>query len=104
MGGTLTHSDECFRLPRSVEFQRWDGGDEWVVYHSGTGETLRLSDAAMAVIDLLSESGPLDTGSIAKRLSAQIESPMENPALARAVNDLLRVLLTHECIEPASCD
>ena len=101
---TFTQSAECFRIPPCVEFQRWDSGEEWVVYHSGTGETLRLSDAAMAVIDLLSESSPLEKGTIAHSLNAQMESPLEEAELATAVNEVLRVLLGHECIEPASCD
>ena len=48
--------DHAYRIPDGVEFPRWDGGDEWVVYHSGTGETLRLSDAAVAILDLLQQT------------------------------------------------
>ena len=101
---TPSQSAECFRIPPGVEFQRWDSGEEWVVYHSGTGETLRLSDAAMAVIDLLSESSSLEKGTIGQSLNAQMESPLDEAELAAAVNEVLRVLLGHECIEPVSCD
>jgi PqqD family protein of HPr-rel-A system len=94
---------ECFRLPPDVDFHRWQGGDEWVIYHSGTGETLRLSDAALAVLDLLAESDPLEQAAIEQRLNTMMDVPLSEQELHAAVNGLLRILHNHECIERVPC-
>ena len=95
---------ECFRIPPDVEFQRWQGEDEWVAYHSGTGETLRLSDAAIAVLDLLGQSDQLDKPAMERSLNALMDTPLPFEEMQNALNELLRVLLAHECIEPMPCD
>ena len=104
MAGTSITSPGCFRLPPDVEFQRWEGGDEWVIYHSGTGETIRLSDAALAILDLLAEPGHLDQTAIERALHAMMDDPLDEQEMHAAVTELLRVLLKHECIEQVSCD
>jgi PqqD family protein of HPr-rel-A system len=95
--------DHAYRIPDGVEFLRWDGGDEWVVYHSGTGETLRLSDGALAILDVLAEKGPLDSESLTKALAEMVDDCSAMKSLGEAVSELRRVLLQHECIEEAPC-
>lgn len=96
-------STACYRIPPGVEFQRWQGGEEWVIYHSGTGETLRLSDAALAVIDLLSQTGPMDQSSLAEALNGMMDAPLPQEEINGALAELLRVLLGHECVEQTAC-
>lgn len=103
MAGTPINCATCFRLPPGVEFQRWQGGDEWVLYHSGTGETIRLSDAALAILDLLAEPGHLAQTSMERALLAMMDAPLDEQEMHAAVTELLRVLLKHECIEQVSC-
>jgi PqqD family protein of HPr-rel-A system len=86
-----------------VEFQRWQGGDEWVIYHAGTGETLRLSAAALAVIDLLSQQGCMDQSALAAALNAMMDAPLSPEEMDAALSELLRVLLSHECVEQTAC-
>lgn len=93
----------CYRIPPGVEFQRWHGGDEWVLYHSGTGETLRLSEAAMAVIDLLEQVSSMEQGALADALNALMDDPMPVAEISIALGELLRILISHECVEPATC-
>jgi hypothetical protein len=104
MAGNSINSPGCFRLPPDVEFQRWQGGDEWVLYHSGTGETIRLSDAGLAILDLLAEPDHLDQTAIERALHAMMDDPLAEQEMHAAVTELLRVLLKHECIEQVSCD
>ena len=104
MAGTSINSPGCFRLPPDVEFQRWQGGDEWVLYHSGTGETIRLSDAGLAILDLLAEPDHLDQTAIERALHSMMDEPLNEQEMHAAVTELLRVLLKHECIEQVSCD
>jgi hypothetical protein len=95
----------CYRIPEGVEFLRWHGGEEWVVYHSGTGETLRLSDGAVAIIDLLAiRRAPLAQIDIVRELAAMMEEPAEESTMIPAVSELLRLLITHECVDPVPCD
>jgi len=103
MAGTSMTGPDCFRIPSGVEFQRWQGDGEWVIYHSGTGETMRLSEAAIAVLNLLAESGRLDKTAIKLALNAMMDAPVSDHELQTAVNELTRVLLSHECIEQVSC-
>ncbi len=91
-------------MPPGVEFPRWQGDDAWVLYHSGTGATIRLSDAALAVLDLFAESDRLDRSAIQHALSAMMDAPPAEPEMQASVSELLRVLLNHECIEQVSCD
>lgn len=93
----------CHRIPPGVEFQRWHGGDEWVLYHSGTGETLRLSEAAVAVIDLLEQAGPMERDALADALNALMDTPLPPAEISVALGDLLRILISHECVEPVAC-
>ncbi len=93
----------CYRVPEGVEFQRWHSGGEWVVYHSGTGETLRLSEAALALLDTLLASGSLDRERLASALGGMLDAVAEPEELATATDALLRGLLDHECIEPVPC-
>lgn len=104
MDGKVMIPRECFRIPPGVEFQRWQGEDEWVVYHSGTGETLRLSDAAIAVLDILGESAQLDKSTLERELNGMMDVPLPPEEMQTALNELLRMLLAHECIEHAPCD
>ena len=104
MAGAPINSPKCFRLPPGVDFQRWQGDDEWVIYHSGTGETIRLSDAALAILDLLAEPGHLDQTAIERALHSMMDDPPDEQEMHAAVTEVLRVLLKHECIEQVSCD
>ncbi len=104
MAGVTVTRPECFRIPHGVEFQRWQGEDEWVIYHSGTGETMRLSEAAIAVLELLGESDGLDESALETALSAMMDAPLPTHEIHAALHELLRVLLSHECIEQAPCD
>jgi PqqD family protein of HPr-rel-A system len=97
-------NQECFRIPPSVSFQRWQGNDEWVLYHSGTGETMRLSDAAVAVLELLEEATSLDSTALASALNAMVDTPLSEKEIGAALHDLLGQLLRHECIERVTCD
>ncbi|MBK6277801.1 MAG: hypothetical protein IPF57_06510 [Gammaproteobacteria bacterium] len=94
---------DSYRIPDGVEFQRWDGGEEWVVYHSGTGETLRLSDGALAILDLLAEKGCLDSESLTRALAGMVDDSSSMEDLGPATTELTRVLLQYECIETAPC-
>jgi hypothetical protein len=95
----------CYRIPEGVEFLRWKGGEEWVVYHSGTGETLRLSDGAVAIIDLLAtRQAPLSRIDIVRELVAMMDEPAEESTVIPAVSELLRVLISHECVDGVPCD
>lgn len=104
MAGIAVTKPECFRIPPSIEFQRWQGDGEWVIYHAGTGDTIRLSEAALFILDLLVESGRLDQSVIEHALSAMMDVPLTGNEMQAAVQELLRVLLNHECIEKVSCD
>lgn len=92
------------RIPPGVQFERWQGGDEWVVYHAGTGETLRLSDAAVAVLDLLEQAGRLDEAALASALNALMDVPLPEAEIRAALDGLVSQLLSHECIERLACD
>lgn len=89
----------CYRIPPGVEFQRWHGGEDWVLYHSGTGETLRLSEAALAVLVLLLDAGPMPAASLAAGLNQQLDAPLADGAMQSALAEILRVLERHECVE-----
>jgi PqqD family protein of HPr-rel-A system len=93
----------CYRIPPGVEFQRWQGAEEWVLYHSGTGETMRLSDAALAILDLLSQTGPMDQAALAEALNAMMDAPLSPDEIGGALGELLRMLLSHECVEQTAC-
>jgi len=99
----------AYRVPPGVEFLRWreggaDGLGEWVVYHSGTGETLRLSEAALALLDGLIHGTPLDQAGLTALLANLLDESMPAEELRAVVDDLLRALLRHECIEALPCD
>ena len=97
--------DTRYRLPPGVNFQRWHEGppaDEWVVYHDGTGQTLRLSEAALAILDALMAAGPLDRAAIAAALADQLDVPADDDELQAALSGLIDGLLKHECIEPCT--
>lgn len=104
MAGLAVTWAECFCIPPGADFQRWQGDGEWVIYHAGTGETMRLSEAAIAVLDLLAESDRLDKSAIEQALHAMMEAPIPAQEMQASVNELLRVLLNYECIELVSCD
>lgn len=93
---------ECICIPPGVEFERWHS-DEWVIYHSGTGETMRLSDAAVALLDLLAESGPLDRVVMTDALNDMMDVPLAQAEMASLLDGLLRDLIAHECVELVSC-
>jgi hypothetical protein len=100
-----TATEYCYRVPEGVEFLRWNGGEEWVVYHSGTGETLRLSEGALAIIDLLARrQDPVSQIDIMRELAAMMDEQAEESAMVLAVSELLRVLIGHECVDPVLCD
>lgn len=93
-----------WRIPVGVNFPRWreggpEGRGEWVVYHTGTGETLRLSEAAMAVLETLLERGPCDQTQLLHCLQQRLAEPLAEAELTRALEALLAVLLRHACIE-----
>ncbi len=99
----------AYRIPPGVEFLRWrEGGaagtGEWVLYHTGTGETLRLSEAAAALLDSLADGAPRDQAALAATLQRLLDEPMPPAELAAALDGLLRALLRHECIEALPCD
>jgi len=98
-----------YRVPPGVEFMRWrEGGGhgtgEWVVHHSGTGETLRLSEAALALLGALIEGPGQDRAGLAAALAGLLDESMPSEELSAVVDDLLRALLRHECIEVLPCD
>ena len=93
----------CYCIPRDVVFQRWTGGDEFVLYHPGTGETLRLSDPAVAILDLLEQTSPMNAEALTCALADMMDDPPAPEVLADAVDSLLGVLLRHECIERVAC-
>lgn len=93
----------CLRIPPGVQFERWQGETEWVVYHTGTGATVRLSDAAVAVLDVLEETGQLDEARLARKLNQLMDSPLPEDEMRAALAGLLRDLLGHECIERVPC-
>lgn len=101
------NTEPLYRIPPGVEFQRWceggpAGAGEWVIYHAGTGETLRLSEAAMALLDgLMAE--PRDRIGLKTWLMDLVDGPVPAEELDATLDGLLRDLLRHECIEPAPC-
>ena len=95
--------DCAYRIPVGVEFRRWDGGDDWVVYHCGSGEPLRLSEGAIAILDILAREGPKDSRALAAALAALMDDPPALESVGEAAVDLLSVLLKHECIETVRC-
>lgn len=103
MAGTAVNSKTCFRIPAGVDFLRWAGEEDWVLYHTGTGETLRLSDLALAILDLLGHRAALDRDELACGLAALFDEPLEDAELQAGLEEHMRLLLAHECIEPVSC-
>ncbi len=94
-----------YRIPLGAGFQRWREGpaaSEWVVYHDGTGQTLRLSEAALAILDALMAAGPLDPAGIATALADQLDAPADDAELQAALSGLIDGLLRHELIEPCA--
>lgn len=92
-----------YRLPAGVRFQRWRGEEDWVLYHSGTGETMRLSEAAVAVLDILAQAPDQDRRALGAALNALMDAPLTEVELDAALEGLLRELLNHECIESPAC-
>lgn len=98
-----TSASSCYRIPTGVVFRRWAAEGEFVVYHSGTGETLRLSEGAVAILDLLERTAPMDAEAISRAVGDMMDDPPTPEALGDAVETLLSVLLRHECIERVAC-
>jgi PqqD family protein of HPr-rel-A system len=98
-----TSKPACYRIPSGVVFQRWAGDGEFVVYHSGTGETLRLSEGAVAILDLLERMPSMSAAAIADALTDMIDDPPAPDALWASLETLLAMLLRHECIERVAC-
>ena len=99
----MKEATSCFRLPPGVDFQRWAGDGDWVLYHSGTGETMRISDLAMAILDLIAQHDTMDRQEIIRKLTRLFDDPPGEEDLRGAVDEHLRLLLSHECIEPVAC-
>lgn len=103
---------DCFRIPPGVVFARWtwtapeQGPDaaEWVVYHSGTGETLRLSPAAVAVLDHLEQSPNQDAAALSAYLNTLLDIPLPAEEIRGFLEGVLGQLLAHECVERRPCD
>ena len=93
----------CFRIPPGVVFERWHHQDEWVLYHSGTGETLRLSEAAVAILDQLSAGREMDRNALANGLNNLMDTPLELDEMSSILEGLIQELLRHECIEAQQC-
>jgi PqqD family protein of HPr-rel-A system len=93
---------EGYGIPPGVEFLRWSGGEDWVIYHTGTGETLRVSDLALAILDHLADR-VLDREALLSALADLFDESPEPAELAAGVDDHLRLLLAHECIEVRPC-
>ncbi len=94
-------ADPHYRLPPGVAFPRWREGpaaEEWVVYHEGTGQTLRLSAAACVLLDALAR-GPLDRGRLSEALASAFADPPGPAELESALDGLLEGLVRHELIE-----
>ena len=100
---TSNSKPACYRIPSGVVFQRWAGEREFVVYHSGTGETLRLSEGAVAILDLLEGTTAMSAETIADALRDMIDDPPAPDVLRASLETLLGVLLRHECIERVAC-
>jgi PqqD family protein of HPr-rel-A system len=96
-------SQTCFRIPAGVVFERWHHQDEWVLYHSGTGETLRLAEAAVALLDMLSAGRELDRNALANGLNDLMDTPLEPDEMSPILEGLIQELLRHECIEAHPC-
>lgn len=95
-------ADSHYRLPPGVEMPRWREGpaaEEWVVYHEGTGQTLRLSAAACVLLDALAR-GPLDRGRLYEALASALADPPGRVELESALDGLIEGLVKHELIEP----
>lgn len=93
--------DTCYRLPPGVRLQRWREGqasDEWVVYHDGTGQTLRLSAAAMVLLDVLA-AGALDRRALGQALAGTFDPAPAPAEIDTALAELLDGLGKHELIE-----
>ena len=95
------NADPHYRLPPGVEIRHWGEGpaaEEWVVYHEGTGQTLRLSAAACVLLATLIR-GPLDRGRLAEALAGAFADPPGLAELESALDGLIEGLVKHELIE-----
>ena len=93
----------CYRIPEGVSFERWNGGGEWVVFHTGTGETLRLSDAAVVVLETLMRLGPQTADTLAQELAGSLVEDPGDAAVMAATSEILRALAAQECIDEVRC-
>jgi PqqD family protein of HPr-rel-A system len=94
---------ECFRIPPDVEFQRWQGDDDWVIYHTGTGETLRVSEMSLAILDVIAQHASLDAAGLLKALTTLFDEPPDAGELRAGMDEHMRLLLSHECVERCPC-
>jgi PqqD family protein of HPr-rel-A system len=94
---------DCYAIPPGVEYLRWPGDSDWVIYHTGTGETLRVSDLALAILDAVARRPALNREGLITALTTLFDEPPEAGELRASLDEHLRLLLSHECIEVRPC-
>ncbi|MCS6785510.1 MAG: HprK-related kinase A [Thiobacillaceae bacterium] len=95
---------DVYRLPPGLRLPRWRAGTqagEWVVWHEGTGETLRLSAAAVQLLDRLA-AGPCRRPQLRAALRDALNDPPADELLDLALDEFIEPLVKHELIEPCA--
>lgn len=64
-----------WRLPVGVVLERL--GDEWAVFSPLSGETHLLNDTGALLLQLLAESGPLDSAALMHRAAEGTGQPLD---------------------------
>ncbi len=103
MNPTGAVAGDGYVIPSGVEFLRWSGDGDWVIYHTGTGETLRVSDLALAILDHIERQPAVGRDRLMRALAALFDEVPEPGELAARVDECVRLLLSHECIERCPC-
>lgn len=81
----------------SLRWRQWD--DQWIVYHTGSGDTHMLDEASAQAVRRL-ESGPADAQELARAVSATMGVGASSEVSAY-VDKLLPQLDALGLIEPA---
>jgi PqqD family protein of HPr-rel-A system len=72
----------CWRLNSActLTWQRWD--DEWVVFDSGSGDTMQL-DPLAAVTLMCLEAEPFSLSDLTAQIAAELDLPVGEPLSAK---------------------